>query len=129
MLVLYEVTSPVPGSPSGSVTVTDGVSSCGGSAPLGNCLLALSTLGPRTLTATYSGDSTYAGSTSAGEPHQVDLAPTTTAEWFKIRPNSATRPAYSVLDMSDFERTTGRVMRPWRDALRDFHTAVDQSGF
>jgi len=58
-----------------------------------------------------------------------ELAPTTTAEWFKIRPNSANRPAYSVLNMSDFERTTGRVMRPWRDALRDFRAAVDQFGF
>ena len=50
-----------------------------------------------------------------------DLQPTTSAEWKKLKPNSAHRPAYSVLDLSRFEQTTGRPMRPWREGLREFH--------
>jgi dTDP-4-dehydrorhamnose reductase len=60
---------------------------------------------------------------------QAELSPTTAAEWFKIRPNSATRPAYSVLDLEDYTRATGRTMRDWRDALRDYRHAVETFGF
>jgi hypothetical protein len=43
----------------------------------GSCTLALSTAGTRTLTATYGGDASFAGS-SASEPHAVGQAATTT---------------------------------------------------
>jgi len=59
----------------------------------------------------------------------ADVSPTTTEEWFKVRPKSAVRPAYSVLDTEPFTRAVGRPMRPWRDALRDFAKAVSMSGF
>lgn len=58
-----------------------------------------------------------------------DVASTTTADWFKLRPTSAVRPAYSVLDVEPFAKKVGRPMRPWRDALRDFAAAVKQDGF
>jgi dTDP-4-dehydrorhamnose reductase len=51
------------------------------------------------------------------------VASTTSAEWFELRPNSAIRPAYSVLDTEPFARCVGRQMRPWREALRDFAAA------
>lgn len=35
----------------------------------------------------------------------------------------AKRPAFSVLDNSKFEKATGFVMRPWRDALREYINA------
>ena len=64
--------------PAGNVTVSDGVNSCMGTVAAGQCTLALTTLGARTLTATYAGNANFNGSTSAGEPHQVNQANTTT---------------------------------------------------
>ena len=43
---------------------------------------------------------------------KTELTTTTSAEWKKLRPASAIRPAYSVLDVEPFERLTGRPMRP-----------------
>ncbi len=37
-------------------------------------------------------------------------------------PRPAARPAYSVLDHHRYEEITGRTMRPWRDAVREFLT-------
>ena len=60
---------------------------------------------------------------------QTQLSPITSAEWKQKRPNSATRPAYSVLDVSKYETATGHRMRPWRQALRDYRLEVAQNGF
>ena len=49
-----------------------------------------------------------------------DLQPITSAEWKKTKPDSATRPAYSVFDLGPVEELLGRPMRHWRDALREF---------
>jgi dTDP-4-dehydrorhamnose reductase len=54
---------------------------------------------------------------AAGPPA---LEKTTSADWRRAYPESAVRPAYSVLDIEPFERLTGRTMRPWRAALKDF---------
>jgi len=59
--------------PVGTATVSDGVNDCvvqivGGS---GSCSLALTTLGPRTLTATFQGNASFATS-SANETHTVN---------------------------------------------------------
>ena len=71
------------GSPEGTATVTDGVDSC--SVPIvggeGSCFLALTTVGERTLTATFEGNMSFASS-SARETHTVNPPPaasTTTA--------------------------------------------------
>ncbi len=56
-----------------------------------------------------------------------DLQPTTSAAWKAERPTSAPRPAYSVLDVTPFERLVGRPMRPWRDALRSYKQQIDQT--
>jgi dTDP-4-dehydrorhamnose reductase len=50
-----------------------------------------------------------------------DLKPTTSAEWKATKPDSATRPAYSVFDLTALTNILGRPMRPWRDALRAYH--------
>ena len=68
--------------PTGSVAVTDGIDSCviplnAGDGGTGSCSLPLSTAGSRTLTATYIGDGTYAGSSDTA-PHTVDKLATTT---------------------------------------------------
>src|SRR5262249_8504522 len=49
-----------------------------GTVAAGACSLALTTAGARTLTATYAGDATFGGSTSAGAAHTVNKADTTT---------------------------------------------------
>jgi len=59
----------------------------------------------------------------------ADLSATTSAEWFKLRPDSAVRPAYSVLDTEPFARLVGRPMRHWRQALHDYRMQVDRDGW
>lgn len=59
---------------------------------------------------------------------QPDLQPTTSAQWKATRPESATRPAYSVLDVEPFAKLASRPMRLWRDALHAFKQAVDGRG-
>ena len=69
------VVAPGTGTPSGNVTVSDGVDSCIGTAASGSCSITLTTPGIRTLTAAYAGDSNFGGSTSAGVSHTVNAAP------------------------------------------------------
>ncbi|MGB7161196.1 MAG: dTDP-4-dehydrorhamnose reductase [Tepidisphaeraceae bacterium] len=57
-----------------------------------------------------------------------DLQPTTSDAWKAQRPDSAPRPAYSVLDVTRFAQSAGRPMRHWRDALSAFKREVDRSG-
>jgi LPXTG-site transpeptidase (sortase) family protein len=78
VVVNYSVTSAQPGTITGYVTVSDGVDSCMASVAAGTCNLTLTTPGSRTLTASYSGDSSYSASTSTGESHTVSQASTTT---------------------------------------------------
>jgi len=53
------------------VTASDGVSApCSGSAPTGSCQITLTTAGPVTLTATYTGGGSFAGSADQAS-HQV----------------------------------------------------------
>lgn len=59
---------------------------------------------------------------------KTDVSPTTSADWFKVRPKSAHRPAYSVLDVGPLERAIGRPMPHWRDALRAYRQQVDDAG-
>jgi dTDP-4-dehydrorhamnose reductase len=58
---------------------------------------------------------------------KTELGTTTSAEWKQLRPRSATRPAYSVLDVEPFARLVGRPMRPWRDALSDYRKALAEA--
>lgn len=56
------------------------------------------------------------------------VAAITSADWQRLRPNTAARPSYSVLELEPFTRLTGRTMRPWRDALAAFRQEVDRAG-
>ncbi|HEX8341559.1 MAG TPA: dTDP-4-dehydrorhamnose reductase [Tepidisphaeraceae bacterium] len=53
-----------------------------------------------------------------------DLWPTTSAAWKQIKPDSAHRPAYSVLDLSAYESLTRQQMPHWRDALHRYRLAL-----
>mgnify|MGYP001350333911 CR=1 FL=1 len=65
------VVAPGAGTPTGTVTVSDGVDNCVGTVTAGGCAITLHTVGARTLTASYAGDGHFAGSTSAGVAHSV----------------------------------------------------------
>lgn len=56
------------------------------------------------------------------------ITPISTADWGVMRPKQAHRPAYSVLDVTPFEKAVGRPMRPWREALHDYRKAVAEAG-
>jgi dTDP-4-dehydrorhamnose reductase len=53
-----------------------------------------------------------------------DLQPTTSSQWKATKPDSATRPAYSVFDIEPIRHLLGRPMRPWQDALRAYHQSA-----
>jgi hypothetical protein len=70
--VTFAVTS-AGGTPTGDVTVSDGEGTeCTASVAVGQCQLSFTTAGAKTLTASYAGDGSFAGSASAGEAHTVD---------------------------------------------------------
>jgi uncharacterized repeat protein (TIGR01451 family) len=76
----YSVTinSPGAGSLTGNVTVTASTGEmCTGTVGAGACNLSITTPGMRTLTATYSGNANFSGSSDT-EGHQVNQAATTT---------------------------------------------------
>jgi YD repeat-containing protein len=66
------VNSPGAGTPTGTVTVTDGTISCTGPVAAGQCSLTFTSAGTKNLTASYSGDSNFNPSTSAPESHAVN---------------------------------------------------------
>jgi hypothetical protein len=68
--VSFTVTSGV-NTPTGSVTVSDGVDSCSETVAVGSCTLLLTTSGTRTLTAEYAGDGNFSPGNSAGVGHDV----------------------------------------------------------
>ncbi|MGC4031836.1 MAG: dTDP-4-dehydrorhamnose reductase [Tepidisphaeraceae bacterium] len=56
---------------------------------------------------------------------KTDLSRTTSAEWKKLKPDSAHRPSYSVLDVTPYEAFTHQPMPNWRDALHRYRTALE----
>lgn len=56
----------------------------------------------------------------------AEVSPISTAQWVAMRPRQAVRPPYSVLDLEPYAALTGRRMRDWRDALRDYRTETQK---
>ncbi len=52
------------------------------------------------------------------EPKSLD--PVSAADWAEMRPDAATRPGFSVLNLAKTEAALGRPMRDWRAALNDY---------
>ncbi|MBC8107974.1 MAG: dTDP-4-dehydrorhamnose reductase [Anaerolineae bacterium] len=57
----------------------------------------------------------------------VDLKPISSAKWRELKPASAIRPAYSVLDCRETEKLIGRSMPDWREALHRYRRAIEES--
>jgi uncharacterized repeat protein (TIGR01451 family) len=60
------VTAPGTGTPTGVVTLSSGASSCTATLPATSCNLTFTTLGSRTVTASYASDGNFSSSTSSG---------------------------------------------------------------
>lgn len=82
--------------------------------------------------ATGGGRTTWFGFTQAVmevfgvTPQSLD--PITAAEWAKIKPDAAPRPAFSVLECSATEAAIGRPMRPWRESIADYRDLTGGQG-
>ncbi|MGB4988695.1 MAG: Ig-like domain repeat protein [Pyrinomonadaceae bacterium] len=70
---LVSVTAPGAGTPTGTVTVSDGTDECSAPVGDGSCSLTSTTMGTKTLVAIYAGDANFAGSVSPGVSHVVNL--------------------------------------------------------
>jgi hypothetical protein len=86
--IYYAVTS-LFGTPTGNVTVGDGIVNCTGTVEAGTCSLEFNTVGPRTLTAQYLGDTNFNAGLSAGEQHEVPQS--------SIRINGTTTSYYATI--------------------------------
>ncbi|HET7842568.1 MAG TPA: Ig-like domain repeat protein [Xanthomonadales bacterium] len=70
--VAWTVSSGTTGTPTGNVTVTDGVNTCTADATAGSCSVTIANSGDRQLAASYAGDASFApSSTATNEPHVV----------------------------------------------------------
>jgi len=108
VVVAFRVTSTA-GTPTGTLTLSDGTASCTGTAPTGQCTIAPATAGTKTITARYGGSGTFAAS-SASASHEVKLAPTATS--LSSSPNPSEREqvvTFSVAVTSSFGMPTGSV--------------------
>jgi len=71
--------SPGKGTPTGTVTVSDGAGDmCSATVATGSCVITITAAGSKTLTGSYSGDSNFASSTSASVTQTVNEAKTKT---------------------------------------------------
>jgi len=50
----------------------------------------------------------------------ASLGPSTSAEWKQMRPQAAHRPAWSVFDLSPYEKLTGTAMPSWQEGLAKY---------
>ncbi|GIW77587.1 MAG: spore coat polysaccharide biosynthesis protein SpsK [Phycisphaerae bacterium] len=55
---------------------------------------------------------------------KTDLTSITSQEWKKMKPDSAIRPGYSVLDLSAYEAFTREPMPRWEEALHRYKTII-----
>jgi hypothetical protein len=75
--------APATGTPTGNVSVSDGTgATCSAAVAAGTCSLTSTTVGVKTITATYSGDANFTGSASAPVQHNVAIGITGNVKQF-----------------------------------------------
>ena len=67
------VTAPGAGTPTGTVTLSSGASSCTATLPATSCNLSFSAVGSRSVSASYAGDGNFAASASSGAGNMQTL--------------------------------------------------------
>ncbi|MFN8597523.1 MAG: PKD domain-containing protein [Anaerolineae bacterium] len=77
--ITVTVTPPGAGTPTGTITVTDGTQSCVATLPATACNIAFTTPGVKSLTAQYSGNNNFTSASSINVAHTVNKANTTVA--------------------------------------------------
>ncbi len=117
---------PATGTPTGTVTVSDGAASCQGALAggAGSCLLTSTTAGPKSLVATYSGDANFNGSSSTGVAHTVNKGNTTTV----IPAGTGDAPDPSVTGEPVTVRWNTSVVSPAEGTLTDSVTVTVSGG-
>ncbi len=85
------IVAPGMGTLAGTVTVSDGVDSCNAAVAVGSCIINITTVGSRSLVATFvSSDPNFNGSSSAGFSHTVNnTAPTANPDVYNVDEDSA----------------------------------------
>ncbi|MDH5284910.1 MAG: Ig-like domain repeat protein, partial [Gemmatimonadota bacterium] len=100
------------GTPTGTVTVSDGTDFCTGglASGAGSCVLVSTTAGAKSLTATYAGDVNFAGSSSAGRAHTVNKGGTQTQITSDTPDPSVTGEVVTVVWSTAFTSGTGTLV-------------------
>jgi Bacterial Ig-like domain (group 3) len=108
VVVAFQVTSS-DGTPSGTVTVTDGSVSCSASAPGGQCSVAPATAGSKTFTARYAGSSNFAPSSGTAD-HSVVRAGTSASLSSSANPSERDQEVtFTATVTSSFKTPGGQV--------------------
>ncbi len=82
------VTAPGAGTTGGTITVSDGTANCVITLPATSCNLTPTSTGAKTLTAIYSGNGSFNGSTSPGVSHTVNINSTSTVLGASANPSA-----------------------------------------
>ncbi|MFT3792183.1 MAG: Ig-like domain repeat protein [Rudaea sp.] len=121
--VALSATAPGAGTPSGTITIGDGVVSCSFSTPANdNCSITPTAPGARPITATYSGDADFLASTASGafllvnEPTPTQT-PTTTTLSLAPNPVATNQAVTATLAVSGGSAPTGANLRAPASAL------------
>jgi hypothetical protein len=121
-------TSPVApgaGTPTGNVTVSDGTgNTCTAAVAAGTCSLA-STLGPKTITATYAGDANFGASTSQAVQHNVVIGLTGNVKQFIA---FGTNTNLAGVTMTLLNTATQQATTTTTDANGNYSFGVTQTG-
>jgi large repetitive protein len=108
VVVVFRV-SATAGTPTGTVTVSDGTVSCTASAPGSQCSLAPPTAGSKTFTASYAGSGSFAPSSGTAQ-HQVIPAVTTTTLASSANPSKRDQSVtFTAAVTSAFHTPTGLI--------------------
>jgi Big-like domain-containing protein len=81
------VTAPGAGTPTGTVTASDGAASCNAAVGAGSCVITSTTAGAKTITVTYGGDANFNGSSNTTS-QTVDAFGTATTLVFSRQPTN-----------------------------------------
>ncbi|HEX9075336.1 MAG TPA: Ig-like domain-containing protein, partial [Anaerolineae bacterium] len=111
--------APGAGTPTGSVTLTDGTVQCIAAVASGSCQIAFTSTGTKTLTAIYGGDASFVSSTSAPASHVVNPPLKFFLPMILLSPSGPRPGAWKSTTNDEFN------VGPNRDSIQGFAIYVD----